>query len=320
MKAEHGKLKVAVLIPCYNVQDHIRTVISGLPDMVDLVIAVDDASTDGTAAILSELQAKQNTIPILIHRHEKNGGVGAAMKTAFQLGLESDCDCFIKIDGDGQMDNSYIPKLLKVITKEMINLAKGNRFSDFNALRQMPFSRRIGNLGLSFLLKAASGYWHIFDPTNGFFAIDRKTLTRLDRNRIANDYFFESSLLLELYFTKAKIKDVAMPAIYGNEVSNLSIWHSLFRFPLKLSTAFFRRIMLRYFVFDFNIASLYLLVGFPSFLFGVVFGGYNWIYYATRNIPTPLGTIMVATLTVVLGFQLILAAVQFDVSDEWHKQ
>jgi len=309
-------LKVAVLIPCYNVQVHIRKVILGLPDVVDLIISVDDASTDNTAAILLELKEEKNSI--IIHQHKQNGGVGAAMKTAFQLGLESDCDCFIKIDGDGQMDSQFIYQLVQALEEEEVNLAKGNRFNNFRALRQMPIFRRIGNLGLSFLLKAASGYWHIFDPTNGFFAIDRKILSQLDQSRLADDYFFESSLLLELYYTKAKIKDVPMPAIYGNEVSNLSIWHSLFRFPWKLSKAFFRRLVLRYFVFDFNIASLYLLVGLPSFLFGIAFGSYNWVYYATRNIPTPLGTIMVATLTVVLGFQLILAAIQFDINDEWN--
>ncbi|MEM8523782.1 MAG: glycosyltransferase family 2 protein [Bacteroidota bacterium] len=317
MKIENGKLKLAVLIPCYNVQAHIKSVIINLPEVVDLVIAVDDASIDDTATVLFELQKAQNSIPILVHQHKQNGGVGAAMKTAFRIGLESGCEYFVKIDGDGQMDGSFIPKLIE---KEGVNFVKGNRFHDFKALRQMPFARRVGNLGLSFLLKAASGYWHIFDPTNGFFAIDRKTLMQLDKSRLANDYFFESSLLLELYYTKAKIKDVAMPAIYGNEVSNLSIWQSLVRFPLKLATAFIRRITFRYFVFDFNIASLYLLIGVPSFLFGVVFGGYNWVYYATRNIPTPLGTIMIATLTVVLGFQLILAAVQFDVSDNWIKK
>jgi len=312
-------LKVAVLIPCYNVEAHIRAVLSGLPDVVGLVIAVNDASTDDTAGVLLQLEKEQNLPPIIIHQHKENGGVGAAMKTAFQLGLESDCNYFVKIDGDGQMDSSFISSMIETLEKEAVNLAKGNRFSDFKALRNMPLFRRIGNLGLSFLLKAASGYWHIFDPTNGFFAIDRKTLMQLDQNRLADDYFFESSLLLELYYTKAKIKDIAMPAIYGNEVSNLSIWHSLFRFPLKLSKAFIRRVVLRYFVFDFNIASLYLFIGCPTFLFGVIFGAYNWVYYATRNIPTPLGTIMIATLTVVLGFQLILAAVQFDINDKWNK-
>jgi len=167
---------------------------------------------------------------------------------------------------------------------------------------------------MGFLIKMASGYWNIFDPTNGFFCIHASALKNIDFNRLSNRFFFESSLLIELYYAGATIKDVAMSAIYAEEKSNLSIWNTLFTFPPKLFKSFLRRIWLRYFIYDFNIGSLYILFGIPLFLFGALFGVLKWIHYDHLQMATPTGTIMIAVLSLVLGFQMILAAVQYDIT------
>ena len=302
---------VAVVIPCYKVEGTIRQVLESLPDFIDYILPVDDCSPDNTGRLLCEAALNDSRIrPI---RHTKNGGVGSAMVSGFRSALELEADFIFKMDGDGQMDPAYLEPMLKKISTSC-DFVKGNRFQDRNNIDKMPVIRRIGNLGMSFGVQMASGYWNISDPTNGYFGIRRETLQQLQLERLAPRFFFESSLITELYYTGARICDLSMPAIYGNEKSNLSVTRTLFSFPGKLAKAHFRRILLRYFIYDFNINSLYILFGTPLFIFGLVFGLFKWIHFASAGIPAPTGTIMVAVLCVVLGFQMLLASVQYDIT------
>lgn len=306
----HNNLKIAVAIPCYKVEQHLQQVVAGLPDFVDSILLVDDCSPDGTPQLVDKLAASDPRI-IALH-HKENLGVGGAMRTAFSKVLETDIDVVVKLDGDGQMDSRYISPLVEALTHA--EFAKGNRLFDRTMLRRMPALRRLGNMGIGFMVKASSGYWNVSDPVNGFFAIRTSTLKHMELERLSQRFFFESSMLIELHYTGARIKEVSMPAIYGDEKSNLSIGKTVFSFPPRLFAAWLRRIHLSYFVFDFNICSLYLLIGLPSFLFGLIFGICEWIHYASINSPSPTGTIMVAVLTFILGFQMLLAAAQYDVS------
>ena len=308
----HNNLKIAVAIPCYKVEHHLRQVVAELPDFIDQVILVDDCSPDGTPLLIDTLAKADSRITPL--HHDRNRGVGGAMKSAFGEAIKMGVDVVVKLDGDGQMDVSYIEKLVDALGDA--EYAKGNRLFDRRTLQRMPAIRRMGNMGIGFMVKAASGYWNISDPVNGFFAIRTTTLKQMDFDRIAERFFFESSMLIEIHYTGARISEVSMPAIYGSEKSNLSIGKTLFSFPPKLFTAWLRRLHLSYYVFDFNICSLYILVGLPSFLFGLIFGICEWIHYASINSPSPTGTIMVAMLTFVLGFQMLLAAAQYDISSK----
>jgi dolichol-phosphate mannosyltransferase len=302
---------ISVVIPCYNVANHIEKVICKMPQDISHIIVVNDCSTDETGNILSRLLCKNERLVYV--QHEVNQGVGGAMISGFQKAIELESDITIKMDGDGQMDHSNIPRLVQPIRQGVADFSKGNRFRDFKALKNMPAFRRFGNLGLSFLIKAASGYWNVFDPTNGFIAIHKETLSALNFNKIHRRYFFESSLLIELYYANAVIVEVPMKAQYGDERSNLSISKTLFEFPPKLLYAFIRRVVLKYFLFDFNIASLYILFGFPLFLFGSVYGIVNFIRYGSSHVPAPTGTVVIPTLLIILGFQLLLSAANYDI-------
>ncbi len=301
--------KIAVAIPCYKVEQHLEQVVSGLPPLIDIILLVDDCSPDGTPALVDRLADGSRIVAI---HHPQNKGVGGAMKTAFRKAMEMEADVVVKLDGDGQMDASYIAPLVEAL--EGADFAKGNRLFNRQMLRRMPAIRRIGNMGVGFMVKAASGYWNVSDPVNGFFAIRTKTLRQMDLDRVADRYFFESSMLIEMHYTGARISEVNMPAIYGDEHSNLSIRKTLFSFPPRLVVAWLRRLHLSYFVYDFNICSLYILVGLPSFLFGLIFGLCEWIHYASISSPSPTGTIMVAVLTFILGFQMLLSAAQYDIT------
>lgn len=309
---------IAVVIPCYKVENHIEEVVDSIPEFIQHIILVNDCSPDSTPTLLETLALKNSKIRVV--HHTKNKGVGGAMISGFQKALELNVDIAVKLDGDGQMDAHYLPALLNPILKEKADFAKGNRFKDHLAIRQMPLIRRIGNIGLSFLIKAASGYWNVFDPTNGYIAINKETLQALDWNRIHQRYFFESSLLIELYHVNAVIEDVPMKAKYGNEVSNLSVTKTLFEFPPKLFVAFIRRLLLKYFLYEFTIASLYLVTGLPLLFIGIYYGVTNFIKYAHLQTAAPTGTVIIPTLMITLGFQLLLSAINFDISNYPKKQ
>ena len=303
---------IATVIPAYRVERDIEAVLQNLPAYIKHIIVVDDASPDSSADLVAGAAKKDRRITLI--RHTENQGVGGAMVSGFRKAIELGAQIVIKIDGDGQMAPAHIPALITPLIQGKADYVKGNRFRDFQSLQKMPFIRRIGNLGLSFLTKAATGYWNIFDPANGFFAIRTELLTQLPFERIDKRYFFETSMLANLYLLGALVVDTPIPARYGNETSNLSIRRTLFEFPSKLITTFFRRILLRYYIYDFSMTSLYLITGIPLLLFGGIFGGIKWVEYASRNIPAPTGTVMLPTLCVLLGIQILLSAIEIDMN------
>jgi dolichol-phosphate mannosyltransferase len=302
---------IAVVIPGYQVEREIGDVLNSIPAYVRHIIVVDDASTDRTSEIVTRAAKTDPRIHLI--RHEKNRGVGGAMKTGFKKSLELGAQITIKVDGDGQMDTAHLPSLLAPLLAGQADYTKGNRFKDFQSLKKMPAIRRIGNMGLSFLTKAATGYWNLFDPTNGFFAIRSEALSQLPLEDIADSYFFETSMLANLYLIGAVVKDVAMPARYLSERSNLSIRKTLLEFPIRLAQTFLRRVLLKTFIYDFSMASIYLLTGFPLLLFGLTFGVIKWINYAAQGLPAPTGTVMLPTLSVLLGIQFLIAAIDIDI-------
>lgn len=309
---DFSNLIIAVVIPAFRVEPEIRAVLGGIPAFIRHIIVVDDASPDASAETV--IAAKQKDERILLIQHEKNRGVGGAMITGFQKALELGSEIVIKVDGDGQMDPCYFPALLEPLVLGEADYTKGNRFRDFKSLQQMPFVRRIGNLGLSFLTKAATGYWNIFDPTNGFFAIRAGVLAQLPLEKIDRGYFFETSMLSHLYLLDACVQDVTIPARYRNETSSLSIHRVLIEFPFKLSQTLMRRIILKYFIFDFSMVSIYLLTGIPLLFWGLIFGSIKWIQYNRIGISAPTGTVILPTLAVILGFQILLSAINFDLN------
>ncbi|OGO14337.1 MAG: hypothetical protein A2Y93_16065 [Chloroflexi bacterium RBG_13_68_17] len=305
-----GSYKIAVVIPAFGVERHIDAVLAAIPSYVSSVIVVDDASPDATAAKVQERALEDDRIILL--RHEKNRGVGGATVTGFRKALELSAEIVVKVDGDGQMPLEHMPDLLWPLILGQADVTKGNRFRDFVSLRNMPPARRIGNAGLGFLAKAATGYWNCLDPANGFVASRTEVLRQMPLEALARSFFFEISFLAQLYLLGACVKDVPMPARYGSEASNLSIRKVLLEFPPRLVRTFVRRVVLKYWVYDFSVATLYVIAGVPLLLFGVGFGGLKWLEYAERQVAAPTGTVMLATLPVILGFQLLLSAVTID--------
>ncbi|TAI46602.1 glycosyltransferase family 2 protein [Flagellimonas allohymeniacidonis] len=303
---------LGIIIPYYNASKEIVKVVAKIPSYIDAVIIVDDDSKEILPKKeISKALNDHTTCHFL--KNEKNLGVGGATKKGFVFAITKKIDFLIKVDADNQMDLNYLPQLLEPLVTNQTLVSKGNRFRDFRALQKMPVPRKMGNLILSFLVKLATGYWHNFDPTNGFVACNSLVLKNMDLNKLSDRYFFETSMLSQFYFQKIAIKDVAMPAIYRNEKSNMNLFKMVFVFSGNLTKTLVKRVLKDYFLYDFNVASVYILFGLPLFLFGIIFGSYTWVHYSFLKAFAPTGTIMIITLALILGFQLLLQAMQYDI-------
>lgn len=303
--------RVAIVIPAYNEEELVAGVLADAPVYVDHVIVVDDCSTDHTAQVVRD--STDTRVSLL--STGANQGVGGATMVGYAKALELDCELIVKMDGDGQMPPEHLTKLLDMIIDEGYDYAKGNRFLAGESLHTMPRHRLFGNVILTFLTKLASGYWHLFDPQNGYTAISAAALRRLHLRGLHTRYFFENDMLVALSIHNARVADVAIPARYGNEKSKLNPFKAGITFPLLLLMRFWRRIYQKYVLRDFSVIALFLVMGLLLFGWGVIFGAYHWILSVMTNHVATTGTVMLAVLPLILGFQLILQAVVLDIQE-----
>jgi dolichol-phosphate mannosyltransferase len=303
--------KIAVAIPAYNVSAHIGDVIGAMPACVDRIFVVDDASPDDVAERVQQLANPR----VELLRHKKNQGVGGATVSGMKAALSAGYDIVVKCDGDGQMDPADIPQLLGPLLNGSADHAKGSRFHHFRALNQMPKWRFIGNIGLTFLTKLASGYWNVLDPVNGFLATRAEVLRSIELARVSRRYFFETDLLIRLNVAEARVADVPLPARYGQESSALSVPRALFAFPPRLLAGLVRRIFWRYLFYDVSPIAIFASLSVIFLSFGILFGSYQWIHHALTNVPTPIGTVILAALPCIIGFELLLQAIVLDIQN-----
>ena len=304
---------IAAVVPCYRERDRILSVLSKFDDTVSHIIIVDDACPDGTGQFVSE-KCTDKRVEVIVNA--VNQGVGGATLTGYERALELDTDVIVKIDGDGQMDPLMISTLVRPICNGLADYAKGNRFFRLGGVSGMPITRIFGNLILSLASKMSSGYWKIFDPTNGFTAIHSKVAKILPRNSLARDYFFESDMLYQLNLSRAVVADVPMEANYGGETSSLRISKILIPFAFNHFGNFIRRIFYTYFLHDFNIASLELILGIICLSFGTIYGSVNWYESITSGVSAATGTIILAALPFLLGSYLLISFLNFDVQNQ----
>ena len=311
MNNAYTKKIIACVIPAYNEERFIIRVIQEIPDFVSFIIVVNDASSDDTEVIVAALEEPK----LHLINHASNKGVGGAVISGYKKALELKADIIVKADGDGQMDLSKIDLLLSPILKGEADYSKGVRFRDADVIKNMPLMRLVGNIGLSFLTKVASGYWNIFDPTNGYTAIKADVLKQIDLYKLNKDYLFETSMLIALYHVNAVVVDTKFKAIYGDETSGLSHFRYLISFPGFLFKSYLKRIIWRYFILDFSAASIFFLAGNMLFFFGLFFGTYKWMVSYLSQIVTTTGTVMFSVVPLLLGFQMLLQFFVLDINN-----
>jgi dolichol-phosphate mannosyltransferase len=299
-----------VVIPAYRAAATVLPVIAAIGPEIELIVVVDDSCPEGTALSVTTRCSDPRVVALM---HDANQGVGGAFLTGMRYAIGRGAEIIVKIDADGQMDPSQIPALIHPIVTGQADYVKGDRFFFLTNAASMPSARLIGNLALSFLAKLSSGYWTVMDPTNGFFAIHARVAELLNHERIAKRFFFETDLLFHLGLVRAKVVEFPMRASYGAEVSNLRITNQLAPFLAGHLRNTCRRILYRYFFREFSLASLQLVAGAALFGFGLGFGLYHW-WSAPPDQLVPTGTIMIAALTFLIGFQLLLSFLNYDIS------
>jgi glycosyltransferase involved in cell wall biosynthesis len=302
---------ILVVIPAYNVAAHIAQVVKDVPEFVDRIVVVNDSSTDDTLEVLAGIPDARLTV----RSHAANQGVGGAMVTGFRVALEEGAGVVVKMDGDGQMDPGQLTALLDPIVNDGYAYAKGNRFLSEEQLRNMPKLRLIGTFGLTFLTKLVSGYWHIFDPVNGFIAIDAAVLRRLPLERIARRYFFETDMLIQLNVVRARVKDVDIPARYGDERSSMRLAQVVTTFPLYLFERFWYRLYYRHVLREFSTVAVFWTAGLALSTWGMLFGTFIWLHSTFIGPAATTGTVMLSALPLILGFQLILQAISIEIQE-----
>ena len=300
---------IVAVIPCYRETGHVLKVIKHIGPEVSKIVVVDDGCPENTGDLVEKKCPDKRTH---ILRHSNNLGVGAATITGYQKALALGADIIVKIDGDGQMDPKLIPNLIRPIIEGNADYVKGNRFHRLDAIYCMPLLRIIGNTFLSFLTKVSSGYWSIFDPTNGFTAIHGKIAKILPFHHIAKGYFFETDMLFRLGTLKAVVKDMPMQAIYSNETSHLRISRILSEFLIGHLKNSVKRIFISYFLTDFTLASVELLLSILLYSFGLFFGIPRWFESIDTGIPATAGEVILAALPIILGTQLLIAFLNYD--------
>ncbi|MHC4830646.1 MAG: glycosyltransferase family 2 protein, partial [Planctomycetota bacterium] len=282
-------LKIAAVVPCYKTRTSAVDVVRRIPAEVDWILCVDDACPDATGDHIQETATDPR---VRVIRHPANQGVGGAVLTGYRTALEEGADVVVKIDSDGQMDPDLLLSIANPVITGRADYAKGNRFYQLDHLEGMPPVRLVGNAGLSFLTKLSSGYWHVFDPTNGYTAIHRAALSLLPLDKIARGYFFESDMLFQLNLAHAVVEDVPMRSVYGVAKSHLSVARVFFPFLLGNLKNFAKRFFYRYLLRDFSYATVQAVLGTLLLLFGTAFGLFHWIKGSMAGQTASAGTVM----------------------------
>lgn len=310
-QAAFSNSRIAVVIPCYRVTRHVLEVISSIGNEVWRIYIVDDACPDGSGKFVEEHCLYQR---VRVVYHECNEGVGGAVMTGYRAAIADGAEVIVKVDGDGQMDTSLIPNLIEPILAGEADYTKGNRFFDLEEIHAMPKVRLFGNAVLSLMAKLSTGYWDLFDPTNGYTAIHADVARHLPFSKISQRYFFETDILFRLNTLRAVVIDVPMNAKYGDEVSNLKVLKIIGEFLVKHVRNFLKRIFYNYYLRDLSLASIELPLGLVLLLAGTGFGLYHWFESAREGVATPAGTVMLAALPILMGTQFVLAFLGYDIA------
>lgn len=303
---------IAVVIPSFRVKAHILDVIARIGPECGRIYVVDDRCPEHSG---EHVEASCPDPRVRVIYNQENLGVGGATMVGYEAAIADGAQAIVKIDGDGQMDAATIPRLVRPLLDGEADLVKGNRFFELEGLRTMPRIRLAGNAFLSFASKLASGYWNVFDPTNGFTAIHAAVAKVLPLAKVNRRWFFESDLLFHLGILRAVIQDVPMPATYGEERSSLVVHRVAFGFAGRHLVNLVKRIFYSYFLRDFNIASIELVLGLAFLGFGGWVGVAHWLEVTRTGVPATSGTVMLAALPVLLGLQLLIAFLSYDLQN-----
>jgi glycosyltransferase involved in cell wall biosynthesis len=300
--------RVAVVVPAFDEERLVAETIRGIPEFVDRILVVDDASRDGTASAAEGVGDPR----VEILRHERNRGVGAAIATGYGRALEEELDVTCVMAADNQMDPAELRELVEPVARGEVEYAKANRLVSGEAWKVIPRTRYLGNAVLSLLTKIASGYWHVADSQAGYTALSLTALRRLDLGALYPRYGFPNDLLVHLNLQNARVRDVPSRPIYDvGERSGIKLRSVVPRISWLLFKGFWWRLGQKYVIRDFHPLVFFYVFGIAMLTVGVVLGLVELALRIAGNAITP-ATIVLVALLVIAGLQMTLFAMWFD--------
>jgi glycosyltransferase involved in cell wall biosynthesis len=300
--------RVAVVVPAYNEEKLLPATIAGVPNFVDRIYVVDDASTDETAAGAREVGDSR----VEVIEHERNRGVGAAIATGYRRAITERIDVTCVMAADGQMDPGDLAALVEPVARGEVEYAKANRLFTGQAWKLIPRSRYLGNAVLSLLTKIASGYWHVADSQSGYTAIRLETLELLDLDRLYPRYGFPNDMLVRLNVWNARVRDIPARPIYGvGERSGIRLYRVVPAISWLLLRRFFWRLGAKYVIRDFHPLVFFYVLGFLMTGLGLLLGIVETVLRLKGNDLTA-ATIVLVALLLISGSQFTLFAMWFD--------
>ena len=300
--------RVAVVVPAYDEETLVVETLRGIPEFVDRVYVVDDASRDGTGERAGDLGDAR----VEVIRHERNAGVGAAIVTGYRRALEEGVDVTCVMAADNQMDPAELHELVEPVARGEVEYAKANRLVSGEAWKIIPRTRYLGNAVLSLLTKIASGYWHVADSQAGYTAISRDALERLDLDQVYPRYGFPNDMLVHLNVQNARVRDVPSRPIYHvGEESGIRLRSVVPRISWLLFKAFWWRLGQKYVIRDFHPLVFFYVFGVLMTVAGFLLGVIEVVLRIAGN-QIPAATIVLVAVLLIAGIQLTLFAMWFD--------
>lgn len=311
----YRKLETAVVIPCYNEEKMITQTIKKIPEYIDHIIAVNDASTDNTIGVLNKLKTQYSKL--IIVDNKVNQGVGGALIAGYDYAIKNTKATAIGIvAGDDQFDSSYLKSMLDDFIDQSADYVKASRFFHREAFKTMPKYRQFGNIFISLLTKFSTGYYSITDITNGCGWLRREIIEKVDFSIVEKRYDYETSMLTALSIANAKVIDHAVPAHYGDEKSTIKLIPTAWRNLKAVWKGFWRRIYYKYVLYGFHPVALFLFTGMFFLIISLLLAIFLlYVKLFAHQSPTA-GSVMLAVLPFILGIQLTLTALTIDVSNE----
>jgi glycosyltransferase involved in cell wall biosynthesis len=301
---------VAVVIPAYNEEKLIARTIDTVPDFVDWIIVVNDASTDSTAQIVRDMC--QGNPKIILEEHRVNEGVGGAIVTGYIKARDLKAEVTAVMAGDAQMDPNDLARIVEPVADGSADYSKGNRLFYGDAWRMIPRYRYLGNSFLSLLTKIASGYWHIADSQSGYTAISLLALKRLDLSKIFKRYGMPNDILIKLNQHDFRVRDVHVRPVYNiGERSGIRLLNVIPRISWILFRGFWQRLVYKYVIKDFHPLIFFYMLSFillaASFPLAIRL---FWVWGARGDIPDI--NAMALVFTAISGLQTLFFGMWFD--------
>lgn len=220
--------KVAAVVPSYNAERTVGRVVAGLASSCSLVVVVDDGSGDGTAEAAVRAGAQ-------VVRHERNRGLGAALRTGFAAVLAHPCDIVVTLDSDGQHEPEDVSRVIERLVANHCDVVIGSRLLDRSQFRRFPPLRLVGNLMLTSMTNLAASRRVTSDSQSGYRAFRREVL---ERCRLTSDRMaISSEIVLEAAALGCRVVDVPIAATYGEEIS----YQRLFADPMAIAWLLLKR-------------------------------------------------------------------------------